>query len=297
VTSGTHRSEFTCNGLSQRVKIVEKDNNLVTTTKNLIGIGAEICEERDANNTVTKRYYAEGFTLNSQQTTLNYFYTRDHLGSVRELTDSLGTVQARYDYDPYGRRTKVSGSLDADFGFTGFYFHGTSGLNFSRTRAYDADLGRWISRDPIGERAGINLYRYVGNNVVNLIDWLGLYTCKELCGMLDWAYSGFYARRDQLEALHDGDINRWQNIENTLVPVARFFSNVGPNPAVNAWEHSLGSIQNFVTWSVPAFLYLWNWPNGNKYDYTAWELERQLDAINWAKQQAAAQGCDCDKCR
>jgi RHS repeat-associated protein len=166
VTSGTHRSEFTYNGLSKRVKIVEKDNGAVTSTKNLIWVGSEIAEERDASNNVTKRYYPQGMQLGST----NYYYTRDHLGSIRELTDSSGTVQTRYDYDPYGRRTKLSGSLDADFGFTGHYYHQPSGLNLALFRAYDADLGRWISRDPIGELGGLHLYDYVRNDPINYID-------------------------------------------------------------------------------------------------------------------------------
>ncbi len=138
VNSGTNRSEFTYNGLSQQVTIVEKDNGAITSTKNLIWIGSEICEERDAGNSVAKRYYPQGMQVGST----NYYYTRDHLGSVRELTNSLGGAQARYDYDPYGRRTKLSGSLDADFGFTGHYYHQPSGLHLALYRAYDADLGK-----------------------------------------------------------------------------------------------------------------------------------------------------------
>jgi RHS repeat-associated protein len=136
----------------------------------LVWVGSNICEERDASNTVTKRYYAQGVQVG----TANYFYSRDHLGSIHELTDSSGAVQVRYDYDPYGRRTKLSGSLDADFGFTGFYFHSASALNFSLTRVYDSDLGRWINRDPISELGGINLYGYVSNNPIIFIDPLGL---------------------------------------------------------------------------------------------------------------------------
>lgn len=41
-------------------------------------------------------------------------------------------------------------------------------------RPYDPDLGRWITRDPIGERGGVNLYGYVQNNPINRIDPLGL---------------------------------------------------------------------------------------------------------------------------
>jgi hypothetical protein len=39
---------------------------------------------------------------------------------------------------------------------------------------YDPTIGRWLSRDPIGEDGGTNLYRYVGNNPVNLTDPSGL---------------------------------------------------------------------------------------------------------------------------
>jgi RHS repeat-associated protein len=105
--------------------------------------------------------------------TTNYFYTRDRLGSIRELTNGSGTVQTRYDYDSYGRRTKVSGTIVVDFGFTGYYFHQPSGLNLALYRAYDADLGRWISRDPLENAEflqGPNLYGYVGNNPVIYVD-------------------------------------------------------------------------------------------------------------------------------
>ena len=172
VTSGTHRSEFTYNGLNQRVKIVEKENGAVTSTKQFVWCPGEPqpCEERDGSNSVTKRFYAQGDQIGST----NYYYTKDHLGSIREVTDNSGAVQVRYDYDPYGRRTKVSGGVDADFGFTGHYHHQPSGLHLALFRGYDADLGRWISRDPIGENGGINLYAYVFNEPTRLSDRFGL---------------------------------------------------------------------------------------------------------------------------
>jgi RHS repeat-associated protein len=41
-------------------------------------------------------------------------------------------------------------------------------------RYYAPDTGRWLSRDPIGEKGGINLYGMVGNDAVNRSDYLGL---------------------------------------------------------------------------------------------------------------------------
>lgn len=95
------------------------------------------------------------------------------------MTDATGAVRARYDYDPYGRITKVNGDLESDFGFTGFYRHQTSGLNLTMYRAYDADLGRWLSRNPLRNaerKQGANLYRHVMNDPINRLDPLGLWT-------------------------------------------------------------------------------------------------------------------------
>jgi len=169
VNHGSNRSEFTYDGLSRRVKIVEKSGSTVTSTKLFVWVGNTIAQERASNHTVTRQYFAEGEYRDKP-----YYYTRDHLGSIRELTNSDGALVARYDYDPYGNRTKLSGTADVDFGYTGHYHHAPSGLNLTLYRAYDPEMGRWISKDPIGENGGINLYGYVSENPVNTVDALGL---------------------------------------------------------------------------------------------------------------------------
>src|SRR4030095_11953491 len=42
------------------------------------------------------------------------------------------------------------------------------------SRYYDPRLGRWKSRDPLGEAGGSNLYAYCGNDPVNEFDPVGL---------------------------------------------------------------------------------------------------------------------------
>lgn len=171
INQGSNRTEFSYDGLGRRVRIVEKQNGSVVSDKRFVWCGLKICEERDsAGITVNKRYFGQGVKIG----TTNLFYTRDHLGSIREMTDSGGANRARYDYDPYGRRTKTFGDLDCDFGFTGLFFHTGSGLCLAPYRAYDVDLARWISRDPVGLQGGVNLYSYVENNPLNRVDLLGL---------------------------------------------------------------------------------------------------------------------------
>ncbi len=49
-----------------------------------------------------------------------------------------------------------------------------TGLLYYGFRYYSAETGRWLSRDPIGERGGVNLYGFVGNDGVNKVDVLGM---------------------------------------------------------------------------------------------------------------------------
>jgi RHS repeat-associated protein len=63
----------------------------------------------------------------------------------------------------------------------------TTGVTYYGYRYYDPVTGRWPSRDPIGERGGMNLYEFVGNSGVNKLDKLGLFAYPAH----DWA--GFSA--------------------------------------------------------------------------------------------------------
>jgi len=150
--------------------------------------GNQPFEERNTSNVMTRRFFAQGEQAANGD---KFFYGRDHLGSVRELIDNNVQVQAQYDYDSYGRRTKVSGSLDTVVGYTGHHWHEKSGLYLTWYRQYDPNLGRWLSRDPIEENGGVNLYGYCENNPVNYVDPKGLEKkvyeiwCK-CCGDKEW---------------------------------------------------------------------------------------------------------------
>jgi RHS repeat-associated protein len=95
------------------------------------------------------------------------------LGSVRELIDNVGSVQARINYDPYGTQNRIAGDLESDFGFTGHFYDALTRLYLAKLRAYNPELARWLSRDPLPNAEkllGPNLYAYVDNNPTNWID-------------------------------------------------------------------------------------------------------------------------------
>jgi RHS repeat-associated protein len=63
--------------------------------------------------------------------------------------------------------------LDADFGFTGHYFLSDANVHLALYRAYSANLGRWLSPDPL-QASAPNRYAYVANNPISYVDPHGL---------------------------------------------------------------------------------------------------------------------------
>jgi|GEM_PF-1350164 len=104
------------------------------------------------------------------------FYHSDGNGNVTAMVNSSGSVVAKYLYDPFGNTIAKSGPL-ADinlYRFSSKEMDSRSGLYYYGYRYYEPNLQRWINRDPIQEEGGINLYRFVANNPISLIDPLGL---------------------------------------------------------------------------------------------------------------------------
>ncbi len=147
------------------MRIVETVSGSVTSTKQFIN-----GEERDGSGNVTKQFFSRG----QRNGSTNYFYAKDHLGSVRSMADNSGAAVSDRAFDSFGNARVINESETPDFGYAGMYVHGRSGLNLTTHRAYSASLSRWLSRDPLSEAVSGNLYSYVSNNPVNAVDPSGL---------------------------------------------------------------------------------------------------------------------------
>ena len=100
----------------------------------------------------------------------------DANGNVTAYVDASGTVVARYVYDAFGNVIASSGDAawDFRFGYSTKYKDEATGLLLYERRCYSPTLGRWMTRDPIGERGGLNLYAFCENDPVDNYDYLGL---------------------------------------------------------------------------------------------------------------------------
>jgi RHS repeat-associated protein len=100
----------------------------------------------------------------------------DHLNTIRDIVKSDGTVTDHLEYNSFGKiisATKNDSSVQ--FAYTGKLTDKEIDLQWNINRWYDAQVGRWVSEDPIGFKGGDrNLARLVHNDVIAQKDPDGL---------------------------------------------------------------------------------------------------------------------------
>jgi RHS repeat-associated protein len=133
--------------------------------------------EYDGTSGAILRWYAYGLGSNNvlnqvdvaagTRTTL----IPDIQGSIIGTLDSSSGALTKRGYLPYGASASAAGT----FAYTGQRIDPeTNGLYYYRARMYRPTWGRFMQVDPIGYAGGSNLYAYVGNDPLNLLDPLGL---------------------------------------------------------------------------------------------------------------------------
>jgi len=132
-------------------------------------------------DSIAVRYYDE----NTDGNVVEHYYLQDANFNVTAVVDAAGTVVERYSYTPYGEVSFLapdfspltSSAIGNELLYTGRRLDPETGLQLNRNRFYAAGLGRWVNRDPIGYRGGMNLYGYVSGRPLIGLDSLGLADC------------------------------------------------------------------------------------------------------------------------
>ncbi|QLQ27771.1 MAG: hypothetical protein HZT39_05335 [Pseudoxanthomonas sp.] len=95
----------------------------------------------------------------------------DALGSPVAISNGVGTVTERTNYDPYGGA--INKTVDG-VGYTGHVMDPVTGLTYMQQRYYDPAIGRFLSVDPISAITSpvglFNRYRYAANNPFRFVD-------------------------------------------------------------------------------------------------------------------------------
>lgn len=111
-----------------------------------------------------------------------YYALTDHQNTVHGFVDASGVVVARYVYDAWGNvlsETVMASALAGNrYRFQGREYSTLTGLYNFRARWYDPMTGRWLSKDPLGIKGGLNLYEFCNNAPANFVDPSGLKTEK-----------------------------------------------------------------------------------------------------------------------
>ena len=195
IQSGATLTQYGYDAAHMRVRSQVTHGGSVLKRIQHLGEHFEIVEEQ--GQTIWKhRVHANGqligqasLTLPSQgpdQWKTHYFLT-DPLGSTSVVTNELGEVLERIEYDPFGQIISPGGhSAVTDLAFTGQRIEAEHGLYDYGGRTYDPRLGRFLQADPLIPDAfdsqSLNPYSYVRNNPLNRIDPSGYFGVDDLNG-------------------------------------------------------------------------------------------------------------------
>ncbi|XNY04257.1 RHS repeat-associated core domain-containing protein (plasmid) [Sinorhizobium meliloti] len=103
--------------------------------------------------------------------TTKYFLHRDHLSSVRAVTDSAGNIVESTRYAAFGE--SANKTMTTQKNYIGERFDPETGLMYLNARYMDPTFGRFISPDdwnPTLVGVGTNRYAYAANDPINKSD-------------------------------------------------------------------------------------------------------------------------------
>ena len=178
-TNGVFAESYEYDALSRRVS----PTTLEGTTRHVYDDNWQVIADIDEQGSVVASYVWDDGIDNLLAATVGgatYYPLTDIQGTVWGYVDSQNNVVARWQYDAWGNiiSEDIAPSATAlsriRYRIQGREWSAATGLINFRMRWYDAEAGRWLSKDPIGLSGGLNLYAFCGSDSLNQIDFLGM---------------------------------------------------------------------------------------------------------------------------
>ncbi|MCL6656436.1 sugar-binding protein [Akkermansia sp. Marseille-P6666] len=136
----------------------------------------------DPTEPMATRLLAVNYWKNSgKEIDKHFYFIYDAIKNVTSIFDGQQTRRALYEYASFGDLLATEGDMAQEnkFRFSCEYVDDELGLVYYNYRYLNPTDGRWISRDPISEQGGRNLYGFVRNNSIIDFDLLGKITYQE----------------------------------------------------------------------------------------------------------------------
>ena len=137
-------------------------------------------------------WVGDATTINGQPSAHAACY--DGNGNVTALVNfSDASLSARYECGPFGEPIRLTGVMaDANaLRFSTKLTDAETGMLYYGYRFYYPSIGRWLNRDPIDEKGGVNLYGFLSNDPLDYIDTDGRFTGSKCPKCGQW-YQGFH---------------------------------------------------------------------------------------------------------
>ena len=127
----------------------------------------------------------------------------DGNGNIVAWTNTNGNAPTYIcEYDAFGNTLVSEGRNPSPFGFSTKMRDEQTDLYYYGFRYYDPVTGRWLSRDPIAERGGINLYEFSDNAGMDYVDCFGLDPnnplATDISGNISWKQDGKKTRNGKI---------------------------------------------------------------------------------------------------
>ncbi len=175
-TNGVFAEGYAYDALNRRVSTT----TLEGTTRHVYDNNWQcIADIDEAENVIASYTWGEGIDKLLAVTIggATYYALIDIQGTVWGYVDEYNNIAARWQYDAWGNVVDEEVSDPAlsnlRYRFQCREWSATTGLINFRMRWYDAETGRWLSKDPIGLSGGLNLYTCFRGNPLIYIDCFG----------------------------------------------------------------------------------------------------------------------------